>query len=212
MGLIDEDTAYATEYGESFPRTDSPGIYATDIDTKKDASLDRQKNESVHKAKIADCELYDVAESEANRFIVRVVADVWISPLSKGGPTFYAKRKTKELLDQLKVVCMGCHTIDFLELQDKMQTLHVSTDTILQYIAELEKAQLQSARAEMTIPDNYLMMVATKAMLSSELFPWANEDWEDLENYSKSWTKWCKLYKKSDMKETIQIQAGGKEA
>ena len=40
MGLIDEDAAYATEYGELFPRPDCPGIYATDIDTTKDASLD----------------------------------------------------------------------------------------------------------------------------------------------------------------------------
>ena len=40
MGLIDEDAAYATEYGESFLRLKRPGIYATDIDTTKDASLD----------------------------------------------------------------------------------------------------------------------------------------------------------------------------
>ena len=86
-----------------------------------------------------------------------------------------------------------------------MRTMHVSTDTIPQYIAALEKAQLQAARAEMPIPDNYLMMVATKAMLSSERFPRANKDWEDLEKVSKLWMKWCKLYKKSDMKETIQI-------
>ena len=55
----------------------------------------------------------------------------------------------------------------------------------------------------MPIPDNYLMMAATKAMLSSELFPQANEYWEEM--------KLCKLYKKADMKETIRIQAGGKE-
>ena len=59
----------------------------------------------------------------------------------------------------------------------------------------LEKAQLQAARAEMPITDNYLMMVATKAMLSSERFPRSNEDWEDLDKVSKSWMKWCK-YKK----------------
>ena len=46
--------------------------------------------------------------------------------------------------------------------------------------------QLQAARAEMPILDNYFMMVATKAMLSSEGFPWDNEDWEDLEKVSKS--------------------------
>ena len=49
----------------------------------------------------------------------------------------------------------------------------------------MEKAQLQAARAEMPIPDNYLMMVATKAMLSSEHFTRAKKDWEDLEKDSK---------------------------
>ena len=93
-----------------------------------------------------------------------------------------------------------------------MRTTHVSTDTIPQYILVLEKLQLQAARAEMPIPDNCLMMVATKAMLSLERFTWTNEDWEDLEKESKSWTKWCKIYKKADMKETIRIQAGGKES
>ena len=55
-------------------------------------------------------------------------------------------------------------------------------------------------------------MVATKAMLSPERFPWANKDWEDLEKVSKLWIKWCELYTKADMKEPIRIQAGGKEA
>ena len=115
-----------------------------------------------------------MAEIKDNRFIVRFVADVWISPLSKGGHTFYAKQKTKELLDQLQVVCTGHHSIYLLALQDKMCMIHVTTDTIPQYIAALEKAQLQSTRVEMPVPDNYLMMVATKAMLSSECFPRAN--------------------------------------
>ena len=120
------------------------------------------------------------------------------------------KRKTKELLDQLQVISTGHHAIDLLELQDEMRKMHVSTYTILQYIAALEKAQLQASRAEM--PDSYIMMVAAKAMLSSERFTWENEYWEDLEKFSKLWTKWCKLYKKVDTKKTIQIQTGGKEA
>ena len=90
----------------------------------------------------------------------------------------------------------GHHIIDLLALQDKVRTMHVSTDTIPQYIAALEKAQLQAARAEMPIPDNYLTIVVTKTILSSERFPWAKEDWEDLEKDSKSWKKWCELYKK----------------
>ena len=83
-------------------------------------------------------------------------------------------------MDQLQVVCTGHHAINLLALQDEKRTMHVSTDTIPQYILALEKVQLQSARAEMPILDNYLMMVATKAMLLSERFPRANEDWEDL--------------------------------
>ena len=81
MGLIEEDAAYTAKYGESFPRPTRPGIYASYIDTTKDASFDIQKKEAVHKARIADWEIYNMAESEANCFIVRVVAYVWISPL-----------------------------------------------------------------------------------------------------------------------------------
>ena len=110
-----------------------------------------------------------------------MVADVWRYALSKGTPTFYAKRTTKELLYQLQVVCTGHHTINLLALQDEMWTIHVTTNTTSQYIAALEKAQLQTARAEMPILDNYIMIVVTKAMLLLERFPRSNEDWEGLE-------------------------------
>ena len=168
MGRINNNAAYATEYGKSFPRPARPGIYASDIDTMKDASFDSKKKEAVHKARIAEWEIYDVSKSEAKRFIVCVLADVWISPLLKDSHTFYTKRTTKELLDQLQVVCTGHHTIGLLKLQDEMRTMHVTTYTIPKYVATLEKAQLQATRSEMPILDNYLMMVATKAMLSSE--------------------------------------------
>ena len=68
-----------------------------------------------------------------------------------------------------------------------MQTMNVSTDTIPKYIAALEKAHLQAARSEMPFLDNYIMMVARKAMLPSERFSRANEDWGDLEKVSTSW-------------------------
>ena len=42
----------ATKYGKSFPRPARPGIYASDIDTKKYASLDNRKKEAVQKATI----------------------------------------------------------------------------------------------------------------------------------------------------------------
>ena len=76
MELIDKEAAYATNYSKSFPRPARPGIYASDIDTTKDAYLDSRKNEAVHKTRIAEWEIYCMDEIEANRFIVRVVADV----------------------------------------------------------------------------------------------------------------------------------------
>ena len=53
MGMIDDDAAYATNYGESFPRPARPSIYVLDINTTKDASLDIRKKEAVHKATIS---------------------------------------------------------------------------------------------------------------------------------------------------------------
>ena len=99
MGMIDDDAAYDTEYSKSFPWPARPGIYASDINTTKHVSLDSRKKEAVHKATITNWEIYDVAKSEANCSFVRVIADVWISPLLKGSPKFYAERMTKELLD-----------------------------------------------------------------------------------------------------------------
>ena len=159
--MIDNNSVYYFEYGRLFSRPALPGIYASDINTTKDASLDSRKKEAAHKGTITNWEIYDVTESEANRFIVHVVADVWISPLSKGSLTFYAKRITKELLDQLQFICTGHHTIDLLALQDEMWTMHVTTYTIPQYIAALEKAQLHAEREDMPIPDIYLIIVAT---------------------------------------------------
>ena len=77
---------------------------------------------------------------------------------------FYTKSMTKEMMYQLQVLCTGHHTISLLELQEKMRTKHVTTEMIPQYIVALEKAQLHAERADMPIPDNCLMMFATKAM------------------------------------------------
>ena len=74
--MIDDEATYATEYGESSPRTACLGIYGWDIYTTKDASLEIHKKEDVHKATIDDWEIYNVVKNEANRFIVRVVTDV----------------------------------------------------------------------------------------------------------------------------------------
>ena len=50
------------------------------------------------------------------------------------------KRTTKDLLDQIQVVCTGYQTINLMVLQYKMWTMLVTKDTISQYIVAFEKA------------------------------------------------------------------------
>ena len=43
MGLIDDDAAYVTKYGESLPHPLRPGMYASDINTTKTLTLSSKK-------------------------------------------------------------------------------------------------------------------------------------------------------------------------
>ena len=61
-----------------------------------------------------------------------------------------------------------------------MRILHTTTDSIPQDIEATEEAQEQSKRAGNEIGDVMMVNIAIKAMLSTERFPKANDDWEDL--------------------------------
>ena len=49
------------------------------------------------------------------------------------------------------------------------------------------------------------MLFGTKTMLSYEHFSSVNKDFEGLDKGYKSRAKWCELYTKANMKETIRI-------
>ena len=51
----------------------------------------------------------------------------------------------------------------------------------------LEDAQRQASRAGHAISDETLLIFASTAMLTSERFPWANDDWEDRAELDKTW-------------------------
>ena len=50
----------------------------------------------------------------------------------------------------------------------------------------LEDAQRQASRAGRTISDETLLIFASTAMLTSERFPRANDDWEDRAELDKT--------------------------
>ena len=77
-----------------------------------------RKAEAVHKAKIQDWDLYDMAEEKSCRFIIDSVHDKWIAELKKK-TTKYAEVKAIDLIRHLRKTTLGTHEVDILELKTK---------------------------------------------------------------------------------------------
>ena len=70
-----------------------------------------------------------------------------------------------------------------------MQRYHLEFEGIPEYINMLEDAQLQAGQAGRTIVDETLLLFASTAMLTSERFPHANNDWEERAERDKTWSQ-----------------------
>ena len=91
--------------------------------------------------------------------------------------------------------------IDLLDLQDKMRKMHLTTDFIADYLEALKEAQSKAERAKNPVSDEYLIMVAMKAMTGSQCFSQANDNWKDLDPLHKDWGTWQVIYLKADNRE-----------
>jgi hypothetical protein len=195
------------EYKTAFPTPKKPGIYDPTIsDTAKDAF--RAQKEAIHKAKRQDYAFFEAAEQGTRQFIMTLVADTYIREL-KSPKLYYTRVKPKELLNHLQSMCGGLHTFDVLSLQDKMYNAHKDSDGIPEYINTLEDGQEKSEQAGAPITDTMLMIISTKAMLTSEQVPRANDDWEEMDADDKTWSVWKKLYRAAAKKATIKAKASG---
>ena len=58
-----------------------------------------------------------------------------------------------------------------------------------------------------TIADENLILFATTAMLKTERFPRANEDWEDRAERDNTWPQWKQAYNKAHAKAWIKSLA-----
>ena len=58
-----------------------------------------------------------------------------------------------------------------------MQRYHLEVEGIPEYNNMLEDAQWQAGRAGRTIADETILLFASTAMLMSERFPRANDEW-----------------------------------
>ena len=71
----------------------------------------------------------------------------------------------------------------------------------------LEDAQKQARRSGRTIADEKILIFASTVMLTMEIFPRTNDDWEDCAKADKTWAEWMVAYKKVHAKARVKSQA-----
>ena len=110
--------------------------------------------------------------------MLAVVMDTWVREL-RDPDTIYTEVDPQDFFSQLQAGCTGRHALDLLALHNEMQRYHLEVEGIPEYINMLEDAQRQAGRAGRTISGETPLLFASTAMLTSERFPRANDDWEE---------------------------------
>ena len=140
------------------------------------------------------------------QFVLAVLADTWLQEL-RGAETIYTKVAPKDLLSHPQAGCTGRHALELLALHNEMQRYCLEVKGIPECINMLEDSQRQAGQAGRTISDETLLLFATTAMLTTERFPRANEDWEERAERYKTCTQWKQAYKKAHSKAQMKTQA-----
>ena len=205
VGIILAKPVYLADYKEPFPVQKKPGIYDPSITEDTKDSLRSQK-EAIWKAKRRDYAFFSESERAVRKFIIAVVQDTYIRDL-RSAKHFYTNVKPMDMLAHLQSMCGGLHALDVLALQDQMHNAHKDSEGIPEYINTLEAGRDKAERAGAPITDNMLVIIATKAMLTTEQYPRANETWEELDVVEKTWEAWKTLYRKAAKKAAIKATA-----
>ena len=164
----------------------------------------------MHKAKLIDTKTCEVTECKLRNFILDSYDEMWYLEL-KHATKFYSAVKPKKILDHLQGECLGRHAVDVLQLLDMMRTCHVDAAGINEYINLLEDGQRQAKRIDEANPitNATVLTIATGAMLKTQQFPRANDEYEALARSSKTWTAWKEVYKKAQGAERVQVAITG---
>ena len=176
IGLIMDKADYTNRFVAPFPHPNRLAIYDKLI-ADGTTGVICAKAKAIHCSCNTNWDAYKAVEREAQSFIINAFEKAWHSELCEP-VTFYAWVTTRQMLEHLQGICVGNHAIDILDLQDKIRVMHTEHDSIAQYVRALEEAQQQAARAGMPITDATLVMIATKAMLATQLLPTTNNKWE----------------------------------
>ena len=158
------------------------------------------------KENLADRATYETARRERAQFIISVAKDNWVREL-QNTETIYTGVSPKALIAHLQAGCTGSHALNLLDLHNEMQCYHLGVEGIPEYINMLEDAQKQAGRAGCTIADETLLLFATTSMLTTEIFPRTNDDWEDRAEANTIWAEWKTEYKRAHAKARVEVQA-----
>ena len=91
----------------------------------------------MHKARIADHNVYVAAERITRQFILKAAKDMWAREL-RDPDNFYKMVKATDLLTHLQSICGVLHALDVLALQNEIQRFHIKAEVIPEYINTLE--------------------------------------------------------------------------
>ena len=159
--------------GKAFPKPKRFGAYNIEIDDDATAIV-QARQESAHKARRAERATFKTARRETTQFVLAVVTDTWFREIQYPY-TIYTEVGPKDLFAHLQVGCTGRHALGLLVLHNEIQHYHIEVESIPEYIIMLEDAQRQAGRAGQTTTDDTLLLFVSKAMLTTERFPRANE-------------------------------------
>ena len=97
-------------------------------------------------------------------------------------------------------------------MHNEMQRYHLEVEGIPEYINMLKDAHRQAGRSGRTIADKTLLLFASTAMLTSELFPRSNDDWEESAERDNTWPQWKSAHKRAHAKARVKAQANNGSA
>ena len=212
MGIVTTSAKYKAKFGAEFPTYKPQPAVGKDMDHAE--APKRHVATVLHKARVADYEMYKAAINAVRSLLLNHVDETWIIALKKEG-TEYGEVTPNEILDHLEKNCTGRHAVDSLDLINDMMTLHTTMDnfTIATYSAGLEERQRALKRIDpSTAPsDAMLLLYATSAMILTEdlkdRYSLTNKEWESLAKTDKTWAKWKEEYLLADT--NLNIGVGG---
>ena len=207
IGLIEPTLAYAAVWGAALPIPARPPAYDPAIAADATPVI-RARMEAAHAVVLKDYATYEATERAVAKFIRNAVDEIWYKDL-KHARSFYNAVTAKTLLAHLDDNCGGLHPSELINLNTEMMGYYAEAEGIPEYINALEDAQRKLRRANLPMDDANLLAMASTAVLASQHYPRATDDWEALPAINKTWAEWKLRYRAAHIARKRQLLAAG---